>query len=230
MFTLDTFYQSGEWTALRQNIMAERVGADGAIVCAHCGKPIVKAYDCIGHHTIVLTDRNVNDYAISLNPGLIQLVHHVCHNRIHNKLGNVYQQVWLVYGAPLSGKTTYVRDIMEPGDLVIDIDSIWECVSGCPRYTKQNRIKGNVFSIREELLRQVQYRQGKWRNAYVIGGYPLVGERERLCNRLGAKEIFLDVSKEECLARLDAGGDRDISDWKDYIDDWFRLYNPPHSI
>ena len=78
-FSLDTFYSSKEWEKLRKLIAQERVDADGNIICAHCGKPIVKAYDMIGHHKIALTEENVNDATISLNPENIDLVHHRCH-------------------------------------------------------------------------------------------------------------------------------------------------------
>lgn len=207
----------------------ERVDADGNIICAHCGEPIVRAYDCIGHHVIHLTEDNVNDAMISLNPDNIELVHHKCHNRIHEKLqfGASMRHVYLVYGAPLSGKTTWVNDSKSVGDLVVDLDSIWQCVSGCERYVKPARLKANVFGIRDRLLEDVKYRRGKWSNAYVIGGYPLIGERERICRDIGAEEIFIDCSREECLYRLDMCDDgRNKEEWEKYISDWFRKYAP----
>ena len=75
MYTLDTFYKSKKWQRLVGLIRQERVGEDGFLRCEHCGKPIVRAYDCIGHHTIPLTEQNVNDYSISLNPDRIQREH-----------------------------------------------------------------------------------------------------------------------------------------------------------
>lgn len=110
MITLENFYQSKAWCKLMQQIKLDRQNEDGFIVCEHCGKPIVKAYDCIGHHKIPLTEENVNDVCVALNPDNIQLVHHRCHNRIHHKLSYDYyhRDVWLIYGAPLSGKNTYV--------------------------------------------------------------------------------------------------------------------------
>lgn len=199
----------------------ERVNEEGQIICEHCGKPIVAKYDCIGHHIIELDDSNVYDANIALNPENIMLVHHRCHNKIHNKLGYSNRQVYLVYGSPLSGKSTFVKDNMEPGDLIVDIDNIWQCISGCDRYVKPNRLKQNVFAIRDELINMVRMRQGKWLNAYVVGGYPLIGERERLIKSLGAREIFIDTSKEECLRRAE---ERPI-EWVKYIDDWWEKFN-----
>ena len=35
-----------------------------------------------------------------------------------------YKQVYIIYGSPLSGKTTYVKEHAQKGDLIIDIDNI----------------------------------------------------------------------------------------------------------
>lgn len=224
--SLYDFYRSKEWETLLQVLRNDplRMDANGNIICAHCGKPIVKAYDCIGHHTIELTEENYTDYMISLNPDLIALIHHKCHNIIHNKLYSGNRQVYLVYGSPLSGKSSYVAESMVEGDLVIDMDSIWQCVSGCDRYVKPNRLRSVVFSVRDNLLESVKYRRGKWLNAYVIGGYPFAAERERLASSLGAREIFIDTDKETCLSRLYDCEDRDVTEWTKYINDWWLQY------
>lgn len=225
MFTLDTFYKSKDWEKLLKSIKLERTNEDGEIICAHCGKPITRAYDCIGHHTIFLTESNVNDVEISLNPKLIQLVHHRCHNKIHNKLGYVKKEIFLVYGSPLAGKASYVKSVAEPGDLIINIDDIWACVSGLNKYTKPPRLNAVVFSVRDKLMECVKYRVGKWNNAYIIGGYPLISERERICKELGAREIYIESTKEECLEKLD-NLDIDKKEYSKFIDNWWKRYTP----
>lgn len=225
---IDWFYRSKNWCGLMAVLRLERVNADGFIICEHCGKPIVNKYDCIGHHVIELTNDNVNDANIALNPANIMLVHHKCHNIIHNKLGlgKGYKEVYLVYGPPLSGKTTLVRESMNVGDLVVDMDNIWQCVSGCERYEKPPRLKGVVFGVRDQLLDCVRYRRGNWCNAYVIGGYPLISERERLVRSLGAREIFVDTPKKICLERLYTNENLNKAEWQKYVEDWFEKYAP----
>lgn len=223
---LSSFYTGRAWRGLMAVLRAERVNDQGYIICEHCGKPIVKSYDCIGHHTVELTEENVDDATISLNPELIQLVHHRCHNRMHDKLGYSNRQVFLVYGSPLSGKSTWVSDNKCDGDLVIDMDNIWQCVSGCERYVKPNRLKQNVFAVRDCLLDMVHVRRGNWLNAYIIGGYPLIGERERIVNTMGAREIFIDTDKVECFRRLGSVGDRNIFEWEKYIANWWEKFSP----
>lgn len=223
---LSDFYKSHEWESLVKVLRVERVNADGDLICAHCGKPIVHKYDCIGHHIEPLTEQNYKRAEIALNPENIALIHHRCHNKIHDKLGLSYtKQVFLVYGSPLSGKTTFVKCNMNAGDIVCDMDSIWECISAQPRYTKPKRLTQNVFAVRDLILDMIRTRRGNWLNAYVIGGYALVSERERLVRSLGAREIFIDTPKEECLTRLKES-DRNQSEYKKYILDWWERFDP----
>ena len=80
MYSLYTFYRSKEWRRLLDILKNERLNDQGEIICSYCGKPIVRAYDIIGHHKHELTEENVNDFNISLNPDNVELVHHRCHN------------------------------------------------------------------------------------------------------------------------------------------------------
>lgn len=220
MYNLDNFYQSGEWADLLRIIKNERTNKDGFIICEHCGKPIVLKYDCIGHHKEELTDANVNDVTISLNPDNIALVHHKCHNEIHSRFGHEYKKIYIVYGAPCSGKSTYVQSVAGKDDIIMDIDSIWECITNNPRYIKPNRLKGNVLAIRDFILDQIVTHTGKWRNAYIIGGYPYISDRERLQRLYSAELIHIDTTKEECMLRAE---DRP-AEWEEYINDYFEAY------
>ena len=222
---LTEFYRSKEWESFRPIVIGERINAEGEIICEHCGKPIIKAYDLILHHITELTEENVRDVTIALNPDNIALVHHKCHNIIHNKLSYSGRQVYIVHGSPLSGKSSYVAEAMIEGDLVIDMDNIWECVSGCDRYIKPNRLKSVVFSVRDNLIESVKYRRGKWLNAYVIQSLPMRNDRERLADMLGARLIHIDTDKATCLQRLyENGSGRDVTEWERYINEYFDNY------
>lgn len=223
--TLSDFYRSNEWQDLTRTLKLERVKSDGFLYCEYCGKPIVKAYDCIGHHKEHLTLDNVNRAEISLNPDNIMLVHFRCHNEIHNRFGTWTRHIYLVYGCPLSGKSTYVKERAGIHDLVIDLDKIYSCISNNPQYIKSGRIADNVFAVRDCLFEQVKTRRGKFVNAWIIGGYPYKGERERLCVELGAEEVFIECDKETALSRLASCNDgRDVKEWTKYIEQWFERY------
>lgn len=221
-FTLKSFYKSKEWANLLAQLKDERTKADGILYCEHCGKPIVKAYDCIGHHKKELTESNVNDYQVSLNADNIMLIHFRCHNQIHERWGFVKpKQVYLVYGAPCSGKTTWVKEAAGSEDIVMDIDNIWQMITVNERYVKPNRLKSNVFGVRDCILDMIRTRTGNWKNAFVIGGYPYGMERNRVIDSLGATPIFIDEKKEVCLARAQAS---ERHGWEEYINQWFEEY------
>lgn len=220
------FYNSREWEQFRKVVILERLHDDGLTYCEYCHKPILKSYDCIAHHKVALTDFNIHDVSVALNPDNIMLVHHRCHNLIHNKLGKPQQQVFIVYGSPCSGKSSYVRDNMEVGDLIVDMDSIWQSVSGCDRYTKPNQIKSVVFGVRDCLVDCIRTRRGKWSTAWIIGGYPYRAERERLARQLNARLIHIDTSIDECMNRLlNCDDGRNLDDWKKFIEDYFKNFS-----
>lgn len=227
MYTLESFYRSKAWQKLLAQLKMERVNEEGQIICDYCGKPIVRAYDIIGHHKEELTEANVNDFNISLNPANISFVHHKCHNFIHNKFGYAVREVYLVYGAPMSGKSEWVRENMSEGDLVVNVDEIWKAVSGCEKYVKPNRLRSVVFKARDGLIEAVRYRAGKWNNAYIIGGYALSSERLRLCKELGAREVYIESTFDSCCEKLKRYDYLDQNEWTKYISDWFSKYTPP---
>ena len=223
--TMSDFYRSKAWEDFRKVIIAERTQMDGFVYCEHCGKPIVKAYDVILHHMEHLTLDNVNDANIAFNPDNIQIVHFRCHNEIHNRFGKWTRHIYLVYGSPLSGKSTYVQERAGLHDLVIDLDKIRACITNNPMYIRSGRLDDNVFGVRDFLYEQIKTRRGKWVNAFVIGGFPYKGERERLCLELGAESIYIPCTEDEALARLQVCEDgRDKKEWSKYISTWFSRY------
>lgn len=223
--TLSDFYRSQEWEDFRQVIIAQRMHEDGFVYDEITGKRIVKAYDIICHHKIELTLDNVNDASISLNPDNIQIVSFKTHNEIHNRYGNWTRHIYLVYGCPLSGKSTFVRERAGLHDLRVDLDDIRACISNNPMYIRSGRLDDNVFAVRDSLYEQIKTRRGKWVNAFVIGGFPYKGERERLCAELGAEPIYIPCTEDEALSRLQACEDlRDKTEWKSYIRSWFNRY------
>ncbi|NBI29867.1 hypothetical protein [Chengkuizengella marina] len=63
-------------------------------------------------------------------------------------------------------------------------------------------------------------------NTWIIGGYADKYKRENVVNDLMAELIFCDVSKEECLNRLEIDVNRRYrqDEWRVYIDKWFDQY------
>jgi predicted kinase len=234
------FYNSNEWQACKAQVTQERL-KDGALYCEHCGKIIVKSFNpnaknnkgaIVYHHKIYLTNQNVNDASIAINPQNIAVLHWQCHNEVHNRFNGtavaIERKVYLVTGAPLSGKTTFAFERMQEGDIVLDIDDLWEMLSGQERYTKPNALKPIVFNTRLAIKEQIAKGAGSWRNAYIIESLPLATDRKREAERYKAHNteiITMEASREECLNRLHKfPNGRDIREYETYINEYYDSY------
>ena len=219
---LHAFYGSEAWQTFRMIVINER-----GLRCEYCNNMVSKSSELTLHHIIELTPENVHDVTISLNPNNILVVHHECHNKIHNRFGHYSSAgVFIVYGPPLSGKADYVKHHMGRGDIVVDMDRLYTAVSGLPYYDKPDTLFSNVIGIHNLLIDNIKTRLGKWRSAWVIGGYADRHKRERLAADLGAELVMCNVSRDECLRRLDVDEDRRFrkDEWIKYIDKWFEQY------
>lgn len=221
--SLFQFYRSKEWEKLREVIILKRTEQDGELICEHCGKPITRAYDAICHHKTPLTESNVNDFNISLNEDNIQVVHHRCHDEIHKRFGTYTRHIYIVYGPPCSGKSTFVEMSATKDDLIVDIDKVYEAISVNESHVKSKRLASNAFQIRDLLLDMVKTRNGKWVNAWIIGGYPLKMDRERLANTLGAELVYIEGHKDLCMMRAEQRGG---SEYQKFVESWYEKYQP----
>lgn len=218
MYTLSSFYRSKEWERFRKYVINKRTNEAGQVIDEVTGKPIIKAYDIILHHKEVLTEHNVNDPKVSLNENNIMIVSHKTHNEIHRRFGyEGTRHIYIVYGCPCSGKTSYVESVAGINDLILDIDKLYRAVSVNPLYVKSRKLSKNIFILRDTILDMIKTRAGRFENAYIIGGYPLASERQRLAETLGAELIYIDRPVEECkaIALEERGGE-----YIEYIERW----------
>ena len=241
------FYKSQDWANCKAQVLNDRL-KDGAVICEHCGKVILNSFDpraktnkgaMVFHHKIYLTNQNVNDASISINPKNIAILHWNCHNEVHKRFGfgtgnnKPERKVYLVVGAPCSGKTTFVKEHIEEGDIVFDIDSLWEVLSGQARYTKPNSLKQLVLATRLFIKDQLKRGAGYWRNAYIIESKlatPLEIDKEAEGYPFNVEVVEMDATKEECLTRLlNNSQGRDVELYKDLINEYYDKKNltPP---
>ena len=234
------FYRGQDWANCKAQVTQERLKG-GALYCEHCGKIILKSFNpnernnknaVVYHHIKELNNFNVNDASISINPKNIMVVHWQCHNEIHQRFTGGYQRperkVYIITGASCSGKTTWVRDRVQAGDIVLDIDDIWQTISGMPRYVKPNSLKPIVFNLRNEIKDQIAKGAGTWRNAFIIESLPVATDRKREVEKYKAHNVELitmEATREECLQRLytDPNG-RDIKSYEEYINEYYDSY------
>lgn len=237
--TLASFYASDDWANCKAQVLLERMKG-GAVYCEHCGQIVVKSFNAqkrnnagamVFHHKTPLTVANVNNAAISINPRNIAILHWHCHNVVHARFSGQNtrpeKKVYLITGAPCSGKTTFARERMEAGDVIVDIDDIWQQISGEPRYTKPPAVAPLVFATRKAQEEQVRMGAGTWRNAFIIRGLPLPMDRKRTAEELGAEVITIDTPKEECLRRLRENPQgRNVAEYEKHIENYFMMFSP----
>jgi len=166
---------------------------------------------------------------ISLNPVNVELICFDCHNLVHKRFGHqsAGRSVFIVYGPPLAGKQEFVQQRVSRGDIVIDMDRLYQAVSMLPSFDKPDNLLSNVRGIHSLLLDNIKTRYGKWNNAWIVGGYQDKHKREKLADDLGAELIFCDVSKDECMRRLENNEALQYrkDEWRGYIEKWFDQYS-----
>lgn len=228
---LQDFYRSKEWERFVRILAMERADENGVITCAHCGKPIIYKYDRIAHHKTHLTLGNVNDVNIALNPENIALVHHRCHNEIHERFGFQKPQeyrpkkVYIVHGSPCSGKSTYTASVAGPADIVMDMDAIWNCISAAEggggfHASREPKLKQVAFGVRNCILDMIRTRNGDWDNAYIIGTYPRQSDRERMAAIYGAEMVHIDTPRDICELRAQERP----KEWRQYVSEYWEQF------
>ncbi len=213
------FYCSKEYRELSFWLKVKSGG-----ICEDCGR-VFDIPDLRTHHIEELTLANIGDRNITLNANNIKVVCHDCHNRVHRRFGmEGKRQVYLVWGAPCSGKTTYVSQVATRHDLIVEIDRLHKAISNYEFYDRPDDTKAEMFAMRDLLMERIKYRAGRWENAYIVGSYPDRTIREQIQREYGAELIHIDTDKEECLRRAENDEDRlpIVQTVKGWIEDYFR--------
>lgn len=133
--------------------------------------------------------------------------------------------VYIVWGPPAAGKTTYVREHKMSGDLIVDFDLIKQAVSMEPKTGNIGDLYPLAEGVREYLYQKIETRDVAAENAWVIGSLANSGERQALAHRLAAKLIFIDTSYGECVRRAMKDAERKDKELQLFIiDKWFSNY------
>ena len=220
------FYTStaSGWLEVRKQAILESGGK-----CERCGVVYTDTKKLVGHHIDPLKGNDYSNPKKALNFSNIQVLCKTCHNQVHDRFKN-NKEVIIVYGSPLSGKTSFVKANKDDDDLVVDIDALYSAVTLKEFYDKPGAIRFNVFALKNMLIDNIKTKYGSWKTAWVIGGYANKYEREKLAKDLNAELILVESTREECLLRLEKCKDhRNVfkDEWTKYINEWFDTYTPP---
>ncbi len=245
------FYNSPAWERARNAYLKERIALDAGL-CELCHEQSGTEV----HHKIFLRPENIDDPNISLNPENFELLCYRCHKLRHeaarriaylsaqqrdgkkdllkngcyyiDESGNVQPfRVFIVWGAPGAGKTTYVREHMLPGDMVIDLDAIGMALSLASKTDVPQNIKRITYDIRDFLYQKIADRNINARNVWVIAGLPERDKRHELANKLSGELVFIPSDYRTCyLHALHDDERQDKAIQLAIIDRWFRDFEP----
>ena len=131
--------------------------------------------------------------------------------------------VTVVCGPPGAGKTTYVTEHEELGDLIIDVDGIYMALSGQPMYSRPQELLSFVLHARQAIIERLRSRSNV-RKEWLITTAAKKPERE-VYVRDGADVVVLATPAAECLKRIAADERRSTWDgWTDLVTEWWASY------
>lgn len=110
--------------------------------------------------------------------------------------------VYLVYGSPCSGKSTYIKEHKQDGDIVCDVDRLYSAISLNGEHQTELYAQEFASMLHKEMIEIIRERKGHWKNVYVVS---LANTKEKLQaekERINADEcIFIDTPYEVCMER-----------------------------
>ncbi|MBP7213327.1 MAG: ATP-dependent Clp protease proteolytic subunit [Anaerolineaceae bacterium] len=131
----------------------------------------------------------------------------------------------VVWGAPCSGKSSYVSEKAKSGDVVHDFDRLYSAVSGLPLYERNEAVSPYVWDLVEEVYQGIEEHDEL--DAWIINSSADKSKAEDLAKRFDAELVVLEISREEAHKRCNEDGRPE--EWHGVIDDWFDGHEEPGS-
>ena len=193
MITLENFYTSKAWQKCRRYVIADILSRDGALYCSRCRKEIMEPNDAVLHHIKPLDDDTVGDPDVAYNPDNLEIFCHACHNAEHDKGWTLSREkrVYILCGGTDADREKYIVGHASDGALVVSIPRIQDALS--PR-RKRDRLMPVVWQVRDVIYTSIEKRFGPWTEAWIVGEFSNVAEREALARRMGG--AVLDCTKD----------------------------------
>lgn len=110
--------------------------------------------------------------------------------------------VYLIYGSPCSGKTTYIKEHIKQGDIVCDVDNLYSAISLNEPHNSEIYAEETASELYDYMLDIIRERKGHWKNAFVVTLANTDEQVQKMKERIKAdKCVFIDTPMEECLKR-----------------------------
>ncbi|MCM2580457.1 AAA family ATPase [Streptomyces meridianus] len=207
-------YDDRRWPPLRDQVLSEE-----PLCRAHCGRPPA-VVDHIRPHR--------GDEQLAFDRGNLQALCKPCHDaktaRETGFAGGGRKQagaarITLVCGPPCSGKSSYVREHAERGDLVIDWDALAVALGSSHGHDHPPALRPFIAEARDAVTARLD-RAHNLTAAWIIATAPRQSDRERLAP--GADVVLLATPEDECTRR--ARRDGRPHGTIEAIESWWRTY------
>lgn len=110
--------------------------------------------------------------------------------------------VFIVYGSPCSGKSTFIAEHMTGNDIVCDVDLLYLAISNHNAHDADLHTHEVALQLKERLLDIIRDREGGWSDAYVVSTANTKEKLQAFKERINADEcIFIDTPYEICMER-----------------------------
>jgi predicted kinase len=133
----------------------------------------------------------------------------------------------LLCGPPGSGKREYIQRMRKSGDLVVDMDALFQALSGEPLYSQPAELLPYVAEARDAVVMRLA-RATAPVTAWLIGAGATRDARERIARPLAARVLVLATPPQACARRIMRDRDRShlIAKVQPLIDRWWQDYEP----
>lgn len=134
------------------------------------------------------------------------------------------KEVFIICGAPGSGKTTYASQHHQPGDLIVDMDTIVAALTGDETaHPDYENILDVTIAVRNTLYNIIENGTGDWKRAFVITSSMNDGAVIALAKQLHATVHYMETTKEECKRRIANDKTRQDKElFYNLVDEWFK--------
>lgn len=134
----------------------------------------------------------------------------------------------VVYGAPASGKSTYVKKHIKDNDIVYDYDALMQCLTLRDKYDRNNNASYLITFLRGSIIKQHTMNNNKIDDIWII----TTNISDRLKKDLSVipdediEYIKMKTSLKTCLKRIDEDEARKplAEDMKKTAIKWFEEY------
>lgn len=112
--------------------------------------------------------------------------------------------VYIIYGSPCSGKSTYIKEHKKSGDIVCDVDTLYSAISFNEEHQSELYAQEVASMLYKKLVEIIRDRKGNWKNAYVVSLANTEEKLQKAKDQINADEcIFIDTPYEVCMERAE---------------------------